>query len=239
MDHKQAVETMAVEKYLLDEFDSGNREAFEEHYFACHECAEELKATTAFLERGRELFAHDPMSIVDLVPESTLTDKLPEITAAEPNRSASPDKKDWFGWLRPAFAVPAMALLLLVVAVQNLYQVPALEHAMNAPEVLPSAYLPVGSMKGDEHVVVARQGEQFLLTIDLADNSDAARSVELYDVAGQKKWSLAIPENAPKGSLTLRMPGNLAAGSYSLAVNAGSGGAEEGGSRYPFTLQRQ
>lgn len=238
MDHKQAVATMAVEKYLLDEFDSGAREAFEEHYFSCHDCAEELKGAVALLERGRELFAHDPMSIVERAPESTLTDKLPE-APAKPDRAGKPDRKDWFGWLRPAFAVPAMALLLLVVGVQNLYQVPALEHAMNAPEVLPSAYLPVGSMKGGEHVVVAKLGEQFLLTVDIADDSRNARTVELYDVAGRKKWSLAVPEGAPKGSLTLKMPGDLAAGAYSLAVNAG-GGAEAGaGSRYPFTLQRQ
>jgi hypothetical protein len=236
MDHKQAVATMAVEKYLLDEFDSGEKEAFEEHYFSCHDCAEELKATVALLERGRELFAHDPMSIVERAPESTLAEKLPENAPAKPDRAGRPGHNDWFGWLRPAIAAPAMALLLLVVAVQNLYQVPALEHAMNAPEVLPSAYLPVGSMKGDEHVVLARRGEQFLLTIDLSDDSNAARAVDLYDVAGRKKWSLAVPENAPKGSLTLRMPGSLPAGSYSLVV----GGAEAGGgSRYPFALQRQ
>ena len=236
---------MAVEKYLLDEFDSGNREAFEEHYFSCHECAEELKATVALLERGRELFAKDPMSIIELAPASTLTDKLAENApvkpdhASRPERSPKPDRKDWFGWLRPALAVPAMALLLLVIGVQNLYQVPALEHAMNAPEVLPSAYLPVGSMKGDEHAVLAKQGEQFLLTIDISDNSDAARTVELYDVAGQKKWSLAVPQNAAKGSLTLKMPGDLPAGSYSLAVKSAGASAADSGSRYPFTLQRQ
>jgi len=229
MDHKQAVAIMAVEKYLLDEFDSGEREAFEEHYFSCHECAEELRAAVALLERGRELFAQDPMAIVEYAPESTLTETLP-------GRVAKPEKKGWFGWLRPALAAPAMALLLLVIGVQNFYQLPALEEARNAPEVLPSAYLPVGSMKGDGHVVVARQGEQFLLTIDVPDDSNAARTVNLYDVAGKRKWSLAVPEDAAKGSLTLKMPGNLAAGSYYLAVG---GAGAVGGSRYPFVLQRQ
>jgi anti-sigma factor RsiW len=136
MEHYEAVQSLAVEKYLLDEFDSGEREAFEDHFFSCHECAEELQATAALLDRGKELFAHEPLSYVERVPE-------PEKTPAGANRRpAPPDPHGWFGWLRPAIAAPAMALLLLVVAVQNLYQLPGLERslsALNAPAVLPSA----------------------------------------------------------------------------------------------------
>jgi hypothetical protein len=241
MNHTEAVQTMAVEKYVLDEFDSGEREAFEDHYFSCHECAEELKAAVALLDRGKELFAQDPMPIIERAPQSPSTKRAP----------AKPAPKDWFAWLRPAFALPALALLLLVVGVQNLYQVPALERALEAPAVLPAVNLGDGSTRGAGGVVVAKAGETFVLTIDLPEYINSAQTVELYDVAGRKKWSLPIPENAPKIGLSLKMPGDLPAGSYSLVVNGTNGGANGGasgdatgakaspGSSYPFTLQRQ
>lgn len=44
MDHRQAIETLASERYLLDEMTEAERERFEEHYFACSECADDVRA---------------------------------------------------------------------------------------------------------------------------------------------------------------------------------------------------
>ena len=35
MDHQQAIATHAAERYLLNELGDADRDAFEEHYFAC------------------------------------------------------------------------------------------------------------------------------------------------------------------------------------------------------------
>jgi hypothetical protein len=43
MTHAQAVQTLAVERYLLDEMPEIERFAFEEHFFDCADCAEELR----------------------------------------------------------------------------------------------------------------------------------------------------------------------------------------------------
>jgi hypothetical protein len=43
MTHAQAVKTSAVERYLLDEMPELERYAFEEHYFSCLECAEDVR----------------------------------------------------------------------------------------------------------------------------------------------------------------------------------------------------
>jgi hypothetical protein len=239
MEHNEAVQTLAVEKYLLDEFDSGEREAFEDHFFSCHACAEELQATAALLDRGKELFAREPMSYVERAPQPAAAETTPERANLGPGRR---DRLGWLGWLRPAIAAPAMALLLLVVGVQNLYQVPGLERslaALNAPAVLPSADLGDGTVRGAARVVVAKPGENFSLTIDLPENITSSSVVELYDVAGRKDWSLPIPENAPKIGLLLKMPGDLPAGSYSLVVQGSGGGSGGAGNIYPFTLQRQ
>ena len=43
MDHKEAVETMAAQRYVLDEMTPEDQEAFEEHFFGCTECAADVK----------------------------------------------------------------------------------------------------------------------------------------------------------------------------------------------------
>jgi len=44
MDHRQAIETLALERYLLGEMAEEERDAFEEHFFSCAECAEDARA---------------------------------------------------------------------------------------------------------------------------------------------------------------------------------------------------
>src|SRR5262252_5269488 len=44
MNHREAVETLALERYLLDEMADQERDAFEEHFFSCAECAEDARA---------------------------------------------------------------------------------------------------------------------------------------------------------------------------------------------------
>src|SRR5580658_10237486 len=98
MDHQEATRLMAVEKYLLKELPPESREAFEEHYFDCLECAADLRATEAFLDAAKS-----------------------ELEAAPLARPLSQKKKSPFAFLwTPAFAIPVFALLLLVIVYQNL-----------------------------------------------------------------------------------------------------------------------
>ena len=57
MTHQQAVSTMAVERYLLEEMPEIERYAFEEHFFACADCTEEVRTAelmrAATAEAGR------------------------------------------------------------------------------------------------------------------------------------------------------------------------------------------
>src|SRR3954453_12010066 len=43
MDHTQALRTLAIERYLLGEMPDEERDAFEEHFFSCAECAEDAR----------------------------------------------------------------------------------------------------------------------------------------------------------------------------------------------------
>jgi hypothetical protein len=47
MTHTEAVQTFAAERYLLDEMSEPERFSFEDHYFSCLECAEDVRAGAA------------------------------------------------------------------------------------------------------------------------------------------------------------------------------------------------
>src|SRR5688572_14612794 len=51
MTHEQAVQTGASERYLLEEMSELERDAFENHYFSCLECAEDVR-TGGLLRAG-------------------------------------------------------------------------------------------------------------------------------------------------------------------------------------------
>lgn len=53
MNHTEAIETQAAERYLLGELDDAQREAFEEHFFDCPVCAMEVRDTAAFVDSAK------------------------------------------------------------------------------------------------------------------------------------------------------------------------------------------
>src|SRR5436305_151061 len=104
MDHEVATKTHAVERYLLGEMPSVERDAFEEHYFACTDCAEEVRSASALM---RDMKAG-----------------LAEIKSAP--KSSSPG---WLSWMRPQVLAPTFAAILLAVVVgyQNTVVMPDLK----------------------------------------------------------------------------------------------------------------
>ena len=60
MDHNQATQLTAVEKYLLDELPPEVRDEFEEHFFDCQECATDLRATAGFIDAAKREFKVNP-----------------------------------------------------------------------------------------------------------------------------------------------------------------------------------
>src|SRR5438309_1066865 len=55
MDHFQAVQSNANERYLLGEMTVEEGESYEEHFFDCAECAAQVKAGAIFIENARSV----------------------------------------------------------------------------------------------------------------------------------------------------------------------------------------
>ncbi len=52
-EHQAAVESMAAERYVLGEMEPGERDAFEEHFFDCVECANDVREETKIADGVR------------------------------------------------------------------------------------------------------------------------------------------------------------------------------------------
>ena len=56
MDHETAIRINATERYFLGELSGEDREGFEEHFFLCPECAEDVRALTVFAANAKAVF---------------------------------------------------------------------------------------------------------------------------------------------------------------------------------------
>ncbi len=219
MDHEAAVQQMVVERYLLDELAPELRDEFEEHMFDCAECSLDLRAGAHFVEEAKL--------------------QLPDLTRSfEASQSAAPVKpvqrsRDWFAWLRPAFAVPTFAALLLVIGYQNLATIPSLRLEATQPRLVPWTSFHTGT-RGDAHLSVPadrKQGAGVLIEIP-QENAYTSYAFELYDPQGKRYWSHTAAAydqaGAGKGMFSLVIPGEgLEPGSYTLVT---SGITPQGGS---------
>ena len=232
MDHSQAVEQMAAERYLLNELTPEAREAFEEHVFDCPDCALDLRAAAAFVDEAK---AQLP----------TLTAPLPAPPSAGAVKPRG--KRDgWLLWWRPVFAVPAFAALMLVLCYQNLVTLPALRTEANQPRLL--AWTPLhGATRGGAAATITADHEHGVaLPIDLSPQPGVAPypsyALDLTDAQEKTVWTGSIGGPAPGESggqrVLLAIPAAiLRNGAYTVAVSGvGSDGERTPMDQYAFNL---
>lgn len=224
MDHSEAVRQKATEKYLLDELDPDLRDEFEEHLFDCQDCALDVRAAAMFVEQSKVILAEP-----DIQP-----------AVKEPARAA--EKPGWFTWLRPAFAVPVLAVLLAIIGYQNFVSYPKLMRAANEPQVGPWASVNVSTRGSETTVLKAHSGEGFGLLVNFPPQDEfASYIVDLYNPAGKLEWSGPISAAAAGENRQIYIPGrNRLSGTYTLVVRGiDPAGQSKEISRHPIDLQIQ
>jgi hypothetical protein len=70
MEHADFTKNYAVERYLLGEMNEDERAIFEEHWFDCRICGEEVVAGTRMMEAGRAVAQEAPAANVVPMPAS-------------------------------------------------------------------------------------------------------------------------------------------------------------------------
>ncbi len=208
MEHSEAIQLMAAEKYLLDELPADVRDEFEEHLFGCHECAMDMRTASVFLEQGKVALAEPEIATVK---DAIVRDK-------------DKSRPGLFAWLRPAFAVPAMAALLLVIGYQNLVTLPQLTRSLNQLKVLPAITVHLLTY-GNPSPLVVHRGEGFLLNViappdprypayeaDLRSPAGGVESVAI-SASADDTWSIQVPgANRQSGTYWITVYGVTAGG---------------------------
>lgn len=210
MEHTDAVQQMAVERYLLDELSEEEKDSFEQHVFDCPECALDLRAGAAFVTEAKA-------QLPELaIPQAPVRAK----TTAPPHTK----KNRWSFWLRPAFALPAFAVMLALIAYQNLATIPALRKSADTPRVLHSVAFHLGTRGAAHTPVQADRTEGLALSIELPQTTAYSSYVfELYDPSGKLEWTHDVPaadaDSGDDGIVSLVIPGpGLVDASYTLGV---------------------
>jgi len=224
MDHSEALQANACEKYLLGELTPELRDAYELHYFSCEECAFKLRAAADFLAASREVLA----------------ESLQPSRAALPQPQAS--SHGWLAWLKPAFAIPVFAAMLLLIGYQNFVTIPRYQRA-GAPRILPTYSLINANSRGSgESVFTISPDQPAGLFVDVpADPAYSTYLLALQDPSGAitPLQSLSYAE-ARKPQVVTFIPARQV-GKYTLIISGLAGSSADASSatelaRMQFTI---
>lgn len=213
MDHSEAMQMKAAERYVLGDLSVSEVEDFERHFFDCPQCSEELRMFSVLQENARAVFAEqDPGPRTESVRVSW-----------------------WSGlvsiWKQPWAVAPALAAV--VVAVLVTYQA---GRRVEAPQAI-SAYPLYASSRGEETVITPAPNAQFYtLYMDRTWDRDYSSysAVVRDDPGGATRTSMQLGALAPGQSIQVLIPIHaLQNGRYVLVI---SGDGNEV-ARYPFTLR--
>lgn len=188
MTHQEAVDTLATERYLLDEMAGADRQAFEEHFFSCEECAGDLRTASAMLQGVHEGFAGQAASNV----------------VAMPLKRAAVSSQAWYRSAAPAWA--AAAVLAIVASYQSFVAVPALRQD-TAPRAIVPVTLRPESRGGETVVPPVSPTEAVSLALDVNEAPQGGElAFDLSGADGRHIVSGRAPAPAPGTPLLLLMP---------------------------------
>jgi hypothetical protein len=229
VDHQEAIQLGAVEKYVLNELPAPLRAEFEEHFFGCEECGAELRATAEFLDIARQEFRRG------------------NITSS----AAKPLKRSWLDlFARPAVLTPVFGLLLGIVVYQNSVVLPRFNGEiarLTKPGVVTTVSLIGGNSRGGAPPAVSGSaGQPVLLSLDIpATGQYPGYACILIDASGAQIWRVPVSATQAQDTVSISVPaGALRAGDYTLVVRGvvttdrGDGDSSKGAdlARYRFAL---
>lgn len=219
MEHNYAIENHTAERYLLHELNEQERDAYEEHFFSCSACAEEVKIAAEFLESAKQ------------VVQDELKAQLYGHTARHSIWGS------WLNWRSMLHPMPAMACMLLVfVSGFSIYQ-----DSVVIPELrqLASASLPVPGMtdkqareaktvmaaesRGQQKEQSIAKGASFHVQFDIPpvnSGSNESYTADIVTPGGIRKLSYGISKEEANAPIQVLVPaGTLESGKYFVVIH--------------------
>jgi hypothetical protein len=194
MDHGEAMQMQVIEKYLLGELSASQVNEFEEHYFDCEECANELRMTSQFLDTTKKVLAA--------------------------GRVATPKPVKPRGWLPSAYGIAASIALLGCVIYQNVVTIPHLRSS-GAPQALALFSLTgLGTRSAETTAISPAPGKPFALLLDIPPHDNIAEyRCQLVNTGGSPVVSIDLSGEAATKTVSLFVPASvLKPGPYQLAI---------------------
>lgn len=219
MDHEKAIRTNAVDRYLLGELSTAERQEFEEHFFSCGECSEDLHAGAILVDNSRAILREE---FLDPVPASS---------------GATPHRPGWS--LRWSYLPLAASIALAaVVGYQNLKVIPEYrrEIAPGVGALAPPHYDLRPAVRGDVPAVSLARGTRFFeIGAEEVEPAAGGYDCAIEDARGGVRARFRAPSVQSGDKLSVLMDTReIEPGQYVLVVHKAADGAEV--AEYPFSV---
>lgn len=218
MNHHEAVERHAADRYVIGDMSPAERSEFEEHFFECSECADEIEVGVVFAANARAVLA---------------------------DTGYGSGARSGFHWFRPAYMLAAAAVLVLIICYQELVRIPRLRAELAraaTPQAYPAFFLRSVARGDDQVIAISRTAPFVGLSFDIPPTGEWTGYE--CDFRGASPPGAAFDITAP-GPATPGSPINvliptarLTSGTYTLILRgktAGNAPVELG--RFGFIVQ--
>jgi Putative zinc-finger len=206
----------APERYLLGQMSEADRERYEQHFFACPRCAEEVKATARFMDTCRDLLA-------------------------APQPKVLPWRRAWFPRTSTAIVSGALAATLALAVYQNVFTIPALRQSATPGALTAFSFVAFNSRGAADRTIVAPRDQPFLIYFDIPPGQHAGGyDCRILAEDGRATVTAEVSEEKAQETVPFMIPaGELAPGTYALVVTARTDGSKPPAEvvRFPFTLR--
>jgi hypothetical protein len=210
----------AAERYLLGQMSDADRDKYEQHFFSCAACAEEVKATARLMDTCQQVL-NGPAAVASI--------------ASRPKRHA------WFPRASVGIVSGALAATLALVAYQNVVTIPSLRQSATPRALTAFSFVAFNTRGAADRTIAAPRNQPFLIYFDIPPGQQAVRyEGRILAEDGRIVATTDVSEKQAQESVPFMIPaGQLAPGSYTLVVTARTDGSKPPAelARFPFTLR--
>jgi hypothetical protein len=222
MNHKEAVNSLAVERYLLGELKDEERAAFEEHYLNCAECLDAVTFGDEFMEAAQPVARELAMAAK---------------SGHAPVREREPGS--FFGRLLAGFRSPALAwAMAFVLGAVATYQGFRQEKEVH-PETR-SILTGISHGTGEAKLVRTSRDNILSLGVEYSRSGDfLSYKAQILSESGKVIHTIALPGNETGNMASIAfLAKTLGPGRYSVVIKGKTvDGEEKEVGRGVFTLQ--